>query len=465
MIWDHVIKNGTIVTPVETYKANIYITNEKIAAITTEELQGESLVTTDVEGKYVLPGFIETHAHSRDGKNGAFYKEDFFHSSMAGAAGGITTILEMPNCNPAVYSVDTLNSLVECITPKAHVDFGAWGLCLGNLNMDQIIPLSEAGVIGFKFFWGYAIDSKTYQLIYNYEEGMEDVIPPLNDGEIYRIFREVAKTDKLLGIHAENFHLIKMLTEEVKASGDKSYEAVLRSRPPVSELTVIETAILFSQALGTHLHILHLASGDGVSLIREAQRGKINVTAETCPHYLALTNEDFNRVGSLMKGYPPIRYKRDQDLLWEGLNDGTISFVCSDHAPHSYEEKMKDYWSAPAGMTNIEIMAPVMINAVNEGKITINQLAGVLSENQAKIFGLYPQKGSLEVGTDADIVILDMDQEYFLDQEKLHSRTKLTPFNGKKMKGLPVMTILRGKIIAKNGEVISQQNGKFIRPL
>ena len=177
-------------------------------------------------------------------------KKIFFHSSMAGAAGGITTILEMPNCNPAVYSVDTLNSLVECITPKAHVDFGAWGLCLGNLNMDQIIPLSEAGVIGFKFFWGYAIDSKTYQLIYNYEEGMENIIPPLDDGEIYKIFREVVKTGKLLGIHAENFHLIKMLTEEVKASGDKSYEALLRSRPPVSELTVIETGILFFTGIG-----------------------------------------------------------------------------------------------------------------------------------------------------------------------------------------------------------------------
>lgn len=374
-------------------------------------------------------------------------------------------VLNFAQGDMVIYCVETLNQLVECLTPKAHVDFGVWGLCLGNLNMDQIIPLSEAGVVGFKFFWGYAIDNQTYQLIYNYEEGMKDVIPPLDDGEIYKIFREVAKTGKLLAIHAENFYLIKTLTEEVKASGDKSYEAVLKSRPPVSELSVIETGILFAEALGTHLHILHLASGDGVRLIRMAQRRNINVTAETCPHYLALTNEDFERVGSLMKGYPPIRYKRDQDLLWGGLNDGTLSFVCSDHAPHSYEEKKKDFWSAPAGMTNIEIMAPVLINAVNEKKITINQLAGILSENQAKMFGLYPQKGALEVGTDADIVILDMDKHYILDQEKLHSRTKLTPFNGKKMKGLPVATILRGKTIARDGDVISEQTGKFIRPL
>ena len=464
MTWDHVIKNGTIVTPAETYKANLYIKDEKIAAITNEELPGEVKSVTDAKGKYVLPGFIDTHSHSRDGRNGAHYKEDFFHSSMAGACGGITTILEMPNCNPAIYNVANLNDLIEVITPKAHVDFGVWGLCLGNLNLDQILPLSEAGVCGFKYFWGYAIDSKTYQLVYNYQEGMKDVIPPLDEGEIYKIFREVAKTGQLVGIHAENFYLIKMLSEEVKASGDKSYAAVLRSRPPVSEMTVIETGILFAEALGTHLHILHLASGDAVRLIRDAQKQGINVTAETCPHYLALTDKDFDRVGALLKGYPPIRTQHDQDLLWEGLNDGTLSFVCSDHAPHSYEEKMKDYWDAPAGMTNIEIMGPVMINAVNQGKLTINQLAAVMSENQAKMFNLYPQKGSLEVGTDADIVVVDMDTEYIMDQEKLHSRTKLTPFNGLKMKGKVDATFLRGKKIVEHGEMIAEPGGKFIRP-
>jgi len=147
------------------------------------------------------------------------------------------------------------------------------------------------------------------------------------------------------------------------------------------------------------------------------------------------------------------------------LREGTISFVCSDHAPHSYEEKNEDLWTAPAGMANIEIVAPIMINAVNEGKITINQLAELLSENPAKEFGFYPQKGSLEVGTDADIVIVDLDKEYVLDQEKLHSRTKLTPFHGRKLKGLPVETIVRGKTVAKDGEVVSDPIGKFVRPL
>ena len=361
------------------------------------------------------------------------------------------------------YNVANLNDLIEVITPKAHVDFGVWGLCLGNLNLDQILPLSEAGVCGFKYFWGYAIDSKTYQLIYNYQEGMKDVIPPLDEGEIYKIFREVAKTGQLVGIHAENFYLIKMLSEEVKASGDRSYAAVLRSRPPVSEMTVIETGILFAEALGTHLHILHLASGDAVRLIRDAQKQGINVTAETCPHYLALTDKDFDRVGALLKGYPPIRTQHDQDLLWEGLNDGTLSFVCSDNAPHSYEEKMKDYWDAPAGMTNIEIMGPVMINAVNQGKLTINQLAAVMSENQPRC-STFIRKRFARGGYRCRYRGCRHGCRIYYGSGKLHSRTKLTPFTGLKMKGKVDATFLRGKKIVENGEMIAEPGGKFIRP-
>ena len=201
MKWDHIIKNGTIVTGSETYKANIYVKDGKIAAITADEHPGEATETTDASGKCVLPGFIDTHCHSRDGYNGAHYKEDFFHSSSAGAASGITTIYEMPNCNPAIYNVERMNQLIECITPKAHVDFGVWGLCLGDLNNDDLPKLAEAGVVGFKFFWGYAIDSKAYQLIYNYEEGMKDVIPPLDLGQIYKIFRTVKETGKMVAIH------------------------------------------------------------------------------------------------------------------------------------------------------------------------------------------------------------------------------------------------------------------------
>lgn len=465
MQWDHIIKNGTLVTSSETYPANIYVKDGKIAAITSEELPGEAREVTDAQGKYVLPGFIDTHAHSRDGRKGAHEKEDFFHSSMAGAVGGVTTIYEMPNCNPAVYNVDMLKDLVEVITPKAHVDFGVWGLCLGDLNNHEIQSLKEAGVVGFKFFWGYAIDSKSYQLIYNYQEGMENVIPPLDLGQIYKIFREVAKTGKMVAIHAEDFDIIKLLTQEVKASGDKSYAAMLRSRPPMSETVIIETAISLARELGTHLHILHLAAGDGVDLIRRAQAEGVHVTGETCPHYLALTDADAERCGSMIKGYPPVRTQYDQDKLWQGLTDGTLSFVCSDHAPHTPAEKKLGLWEAPAGMATIETMSMIMLNAVSQGKLTLNQVARVLSEEPAKIFGTHPMKGALQAGADADLVLVDLDAEYVFHQEQMHSRTKLSPYDGMSVKGKPVQTILRGRTIAKDGEIVGEPSGHFIRPL
>ncbi|MBQ3552191.1 MAG: allantoinase AllB [Clostridia bacterium] len=463
MHWQHVIKNGTVVTPSDSFKNNIYIHGGKIAAITSEDLPGEADEITNAEGKVVVPGFIDTHVHSRDGFNGAHYKEDFFHSSMAGACGGITTIYEMPNCNPAIYNTEKLYQLIECITPKAHIDFGVWGLCLGNANNSELPALAKAGVVGFKFFWGYAIDASTYQLIYNYKPGMENVIPPLDQSEVLKIFREAARTGKMVAIHAENFDLIRLFTDEILSGTDRSYQAFLKSRPPLAEITIIETAIAIAKHTGAHLHILHLAAGEAVDIIRRAQLQGVHVTAETCPHYLTLTDSDGAKLGSTMKGYPPVRTARDRELLWTGVRDGTISCICSDHAPHTIEEKNLPLFEAPAGMVAIETMVPLMLDAVYKNKISISTMVKVLSEQPAKLYGTYPNKGSLHIGTDADIVIIDPDASYVFDQNSLHSRTKLSPYHGMQMHGRVEKTILRGNTIALNGEIVGKPIGQFIK--
>ncbi len=463
MDWDHVILNGTIIAPNDTSQANIYVKDGKIAAITNERLPGKAIETTDAAGKFVLPGFIETHSHSRDGKNGPHHKEDFAHATAAGAVGGFTTLFEMPNCNPAIINVENLNSFIECVTPKAYIDFCAWGMCLGAANLDQILPLSQAGVVAFKIFEGYAIRKNDSQLIYQYEPGMDDIYPPLDDGNLYKIFREVGKTGKVLGLHAENFYLIRALTEEMKSRGDHSYGAFLDSRPASSELSIIQTSMLFSQATGTKLHVCHLAAGEGVEIIRHARQQHIPVTVETCPHYLELTDKDFPAIGSFMKCYPLVRRQADQDALWQGVQNGTIDFICSDHAPHTIEEKQMDLWDAPAGITNIETIAPLLLTRVNAGQLSLNQLAALLSANQAKIFGLYPQKGAIQIGSDADLVIIDIHKEYQIDQAKIHSKIKASPYHGRKVQGKPIQTILRGKTIAKNDEIMGNPEGKFIR--
>ncbi|HHT64409.1 MAG: allantoinase AllB [Bacillota bacterium] len=464
MQWDHVIKNGLIVDSQRVYPGNIYVKNEKIAAISRHELDGDALEITDAEGKYVLPGLIDVHVHSRDGENGATYKEDFYHSSMSAAIGGLTTVFEMPNSNPAIYNVENLEKQIKNLTPKAFVDFAIWGLALGDLNIDQLKSLSDAGVIAFKFFWGYAVDSKAYQLIYNFKPGMENVIPPLGDGEIYRMFKKIAETGKIVAIHAENFDIIQNMTKEVEQSGDKSYKAFLKSRPNIAEETIIQTAISFVKDTGARLHILHLAAKEGVELIKNAQEKGYPVTGETCSHYLCLCDEDFDRVGPLMKVYPPVRTREDQEVLWQGIKTGVLSMVSSDHAPHTEEEKKGDLWTSPAGMASIETLASLMINEVSQGRITINQLVSVLSENPAKVFGIYPEKGSLEVGTDADITIVDLNVKSTIKKEQLHSKSKITPFDGYNITGAPVQTIVRGRTVAKNGQIVGEPGGKFIRP-
>lgn len=463
MKWDLVIENGTIVTNKEDYQATIYIKNGKIEAVTNEPLAGDAETSIDAAGCYIFPGFIDTHIHSRD--PGATYKEDFHHSSMAAAAGGITTVFEMPNTNPPINNVGNFKKQASNLESKALVDYGIWGICLGHLNLDDLNQLHEAGVIGFKFFWGYAVHSKTFQLMYNYKTGMEDVIPPFGDGEVFDMFTEVAKTGQVLAIHAENNDLIQHLTNKVESRGGRSYQDLLEGRPNLAEELTIQSGIAMAKKTGARLHILHVSTAEGVEAIRQAQKDGYPITAETCPHYLFLSDEDYDEIGPQMKVYPPVKYKKDQEALWAGLVDGTISFVCSDHAPHTESEKDGDLWSIPAGMCGVETLAPLMLDAVSKGKLTINDVAALLSEGPAKLFNVYPKKGSVLVGTDADLTIVDMEKEYMIKREDLHSKSKVTAFDGFKVKGKPVYTIVRGNIVMQDGKLNSHPSGQLVTPL
>ncbi|GGH88597.1 allantoinase [Pullulanibacillus pueri] len=460
--WDHIIRNGKLVTANECYEGNIYIKDGKIAAVTQDHLKGTAKEETDASGRYVLPGLMDTHIHSRD--PGSTHKEDFYHSTLAAAAGGITLVFEMPNTNPPINHVENLQKQVDNLSQKANVDFGIWGICLGDLNLDQIQSLNKAGVIGFKFFWGYAVNRNTFELVYNYNPDMKDIIPPFKDGEVYKIFREVAKTGKLLAVHAENNDLIHTLTNEIQASGEDDYEALLKGRSDLAELTTIQTGIAFARHTGARLHILHITSAEGVNAVKAAQERGESITSETCPHYLFLSAEDYDEIGPAMKVYPPVKYKKDQETLWERIADGTISIVCSDHAPHTEEEKDGDLWTIPAGMCGVETMVPLMLNAVNEGKLTIQQVSALLSENPAKQFDIYPQKGSIQPGTDADLTIVDLNQSFEIKREHLHSKSKVTAFDGFKGKGVPVATIIRGQTVMKDGEIVSERKGQWIKP-
>jgi len=460
-MFDLRIENGIIVTPEKSIRTNVYVLDGKIVELCDEVKDAKEVI--DASGKHIFPGFIDPHVHSRDG--GATHKEDFFHSTRAAALGGLTSIVEMPNAVPAVSDAERFHAQKANLESKAYIDFAMWALCLGKMNNKDLKELDELGVAGFKFFWGYAINKSNYNLVYNYEKGDPNVIPPLGDGEIYTIFEELAKIGKPLAIHAENADVISELTSRLNvADYENEYEALLATRPNVCEETIVQTAISFAKATGAHLHILHMSAKESVDLLKEAKAKGLKVTGETAPHYLKLTNKDFLRLGTNMKGYPPVRYQEDQDRLWEGIQDGTIDSMGSDHAPHTAEEKNGSLFKIPSGMCCIQTIVPLMLNAVNEGKITENQLAAVLSENTAKIYGLYPRKGSVLVGTDADFTIVDMDKEVTLHSEEFYSISKVSAFDGFTVKGFPVQTIVRGKTVMKDGILTCEEvsGGQFI---
>ena len=461
MKWDHVIENGLIVLDETIEKGNIYIKDGKIGAISKEKLPTEAIETTDASGKYVLPGLIDTHIHSRDG--GATHKEDFSYSTTAAAIGGITTVFEMPNTNPSVNTRDNFLKQNENLGSKANIDYGLWGISLGDLNKDNIQELHDSGVIGIKYFWGYAVHKDTFQLIYDYQPGLKDVMPPCDDGEVYEIFKSVAKTGNVLAIHAENSDLMHRLAENIEDKTGNDYDLFLSSRPQLAEVLTVQTAIEFSRDLGTRLHILHVTSKRSVELIRQAQKEGLPITAETCPHYLFLTNESYKNIGPVMKVFPLVKEQKDQDELWRGIADGTISSVCSDHAPHTEEEKSGNIWSMPAGMCGVETIVPLMLNAVNEGKLSILKFAKLLSSNPAKNFDIFPKKGSLIVGTDADITIIDMDIDWTIKKEELHSKSKISAYDRFDVKGKPIQTIVRGKTVMKDNEIVNKLVGKLVK--
>lgn len=457
-MFDTAVKNARVVSGVGIKEAHIYISDGKFAKICRENFPAKKVI--DVKQAYVIPGCIDPHCHFRD--PGATYKEDFSHGTASAAAGGMTTVFDMPNTNPAVFDKATFEYKRKYFADKAFVDYGIWGLSLGDLNLQELRGMKDHGAVGIKFFWGYAIKKDTHALVYNYTPGEEGVIPPLDDGEVYKIFETIAANGSILAIHAENSELISMLTKRVRESGRDDYAALLEARPDLAEGLTVQTAIAFSKATGAHLHVLHITSRMGVDMVRRAQKDGVPVTAETCTHYLFLSDKDYDKIGPGMKVYPPIKHETDRLALWEGLMDGTIDHVSSDHAPHSLKEKQGGLFEIPSGMCGVETTLPLMLNEVSLGHITLPFLVRVLAEKTAVFYKIDDRKGFIREGCDADFVILDMNRKQKILNKNLHSKQPFTPFDGFDVTGWPQDTYLRGRLIAHDGQVGSFPSGSFI---
>ena len=457
------VRNGTLVTPWGRYKADVECEDGRVAALVAWGRPSGSDEEMDATGLLIFPGFIDPHVHSRD--PGLTEKEDFTHSTRAAAAGGVTTILEMPNVVPPVGDGATFRERAAQHARVAFVDFGLWGISIGAENLNELSGLVEEGAVGVKLFWGYALKRQTKQLVYNLaDEPPENLILPPGNGDVLEVFETMARTGGLLAAHCEDRGILEAAQH---ALGQKieNYEDLLASRPDTAEAATIAVGAEFSRTTGCRFHVVHISSARGLEVVRAAQAREIPITAETCPQYLTLTDESYETVGSLMKVYPPVRRAADRGALWKGVRDGVITSIGSDHAPHTAEEKRLGLATQPAGFVGVETLAPLMVNEALAGRLSPERLSWVLSEGTARLYGLYPKKGAILPGADADLTLVDPEGESVISNERLHSKHSVSPWNGVRLRGALKAAVLRGRVVMRDGEPVGDPEGQLVRPV
>jgi len=447
-----VAKGGILATDYGVFPASIVIHGEKIAAIIRPESdypeEGEVI---DLHGKVVLPGGIDPHCHFRA------QTEDFLNGTMGAAAGGITTVIEMPQGDPPVTDPGSLRIKLRRAQAQAVVDFGLWGAVVPN-NIPQIPVLFDNGVLGVKAFM--AVSSTL----------LKPSLPPVDDAELWLAMRTAAEVGGLLAVHAEDNALVSFLERWLLAQGRRDPLAHTEARSPLAEYIAIERALSLAADTGVALHIAHLTIASGAEKIAQARRAGCSVSVETCPSYLLMDLDDYIRLGPYAKCLPPLRSRTDVESLWDHVSREEIDFIASDHAPYTHEEVeagQKDIWRAPNGVASNQVMLPLLLDeAVNRRGLKLDAFARLTSTNAAKRFGLYPQKGTILPGSDADLAIYDVHNPWTVDERSMFSRQKRTPYHGKECAVRLETTIVRGVTVFNRGEIcVASGYGRFVSRL
>jgi dihydroorotase len=438
---DLVIRGGQVVTPDAVFGASVAIKDGVVAAVGADALMPPAREALDARGLHVLPGAIDVHVHFRD--PGYPHKEDFASGTAAAAFGGVTTIFDMPNTLPPTGTAAALAAKQKMAAEKAHVDFGLYGL-LGEDTIANVPALVEGGVIGFKLYMGNTFGR----------------IPSPSTGAMLEAFEAVAATGKRISLHAETNSIMERRETRLREAGRTDPLAHIASRPAVVAVEAVSRAAILAEWTGARIHVLHISSAEELRPLREAKARGVDITGETGPHYLMLSTDDYARLGGVIRVNPPVREARNQEPLWASLADGTIDLIATDHAPHAIEEKTRnDIWTVDAGFPGVETQMPLMLTAVNAGRLSIYDYVRLAAAAPAKIWGLYPRKGALQPGGDADIAIVDLKREWTIDDAKLQSRSKITPWNGWRVKGLPIHTLVRGRFVMRERALVEGTRG------
>lgn len=434
-MYELVIEDATIVGPEGRRVADIAVEDGRIAYIGSRP-GGPARKKLSAIGRFALPGLIDTHVHFRS--PGHPHKEDWGSGSRAALSGGVTTVLDMPNTDPPTLTRADWVQKRDLALAHSRADFGIWVGAAAD-NLDAMNDLMDSGdACGIKIFMGGStgpllVDSPTLERVYRDTRG-------------------------LLGVHAEDEPTLAAFRDRLRAEVAPDHNAV---RPPAAAAEAVRQLITLTRAYGRATHICHVSTAVELALLDDT-RGDLPLTVEVCPHHLWLSTDD--TLGNFMKCNPPIRSDEDRRALWTAIRRSRVDTVGSDHAPHTRAEKERPYWEAPSGIPGVETTLPLALAAVKQGKLTVERLVQLCCEAPARIFGL-PRKGAIQVGYDADLVLVADGDLVRLEEKDLLTRVGWSPFTGQKVARKPEHVFLRGTLVAQRGQIVNDDlRGQLIRP-
>jgi allantoinase len=432
----------------ETKLVNILF-DEKIKQISEESIRVKVTEAIDLQGKLLIPGCIDAHVHFND--PGYTHHENFTRGTTAAAYGGITTVIDMPCTSiPPVTNKKNLYSKLGVIEKKAVVDFALWGGIRSNdfpLSEKMILELWDEGIVGFKL---YTIS------------GM-DTFSAISYKDIEKIFRLFP--DHLFAFHAEDAEIIKKAIAKFSSAELAKLETYVHTRPVAAEFEAVRKILKITK--NNHVHFVHISSRKTAELILKAKK-KMDVTFETCPHFLQFTADDFPELKGRLKTAPPVKFEEDKQFLRSCIKNGSVDFITTDHAGCDWktEKELDDFSKVYSGIPATELMIPYLFSEFYlKEKVPLATMIKLTSKTQAKRYGLFPKKGSLQIGTDADFTVIDLKRSFQVDESKLHSLGKYSPFNSETLNCSIDKTIVRGKVIFDYQKGLLQKPGwgKFIR--
>ncbi len=447
-LYDLIVRHGTLVTSTEVRQADIAVVDGQIVVI-HPELAGTSKDEIDARGLHIFPGVIDAHVHFNE--PGRTHWEGFATGTKALAAGGTTTYFDMPlNAHPPTLDATSFDLKLAAAQASSLVDFALWGGLVPG-NVARMEELAERGVIGFKAFMS--------------NSGIDDFLA-VDDLTLYEGMAQAAKLGKIVAVHAENDSITSNLARRAIEQGRTGKRDYLASRPVIAELEAIERAILMASETGCSLHIVHVSSGRGVRLVAAARARGIDVSCETCPHYLVLSEDDMEALGAVAKCAPPLRSQAEREELWQQVLMGNVLMIASDHSPAPADMKTDaNFFRVWGGISGCQsLLSLLLTEGYEQRSLALTMITSLTAEYVARRFGLFPYKGNLALGADADMVLVNLQDYSVLQATDLFYRHQQSPYAGKLLRGRIVFTLVRGKTIFHEGTFISTPIGRLLRP-